>query len=363
MGRLLAAMVVLGLLAAGGWFLFGRGSAKAPIAPAKAGTQGAAAPRGGVPPARGLVESGGDVEATPASPEPAAAPGAGPEAVAAEIHALLKSGNAREAVAKAESVSTATRRSPVCAGAARDAALALASGTPTGSAERLAEADAARRLLGRLAVEDAVPLATVKERLDALNREVLFAGRELPGVLFRSAVKPGDTLDKLMRTEWKGRVRSGYGVVLWMNSVPSPDRLRVGGLWVPEEPVRLVVRKREHTLWVLLGEVPVRYFPVGLGMNGRTPEGTFEIEELMPRPDYWPPGGKRIPFGQKGNPLGTRWMGFRDTPDAQGFGIHGTDEPDSIGKDLSQGCVRLVNGDVEQLFTWATVGTLVEIRP
>jgi hypothetical protein len=359
MGRTLAAMLVLGLLAAGGWFLFGRGGAKAPASPAV--PAGKPAPHTGAPPARGLVEAG-VAAPTPAAPS-STAPEAAPDAVAAEIRALLQSGKAQDAVARAESASTATRRSPACAAAARDAALALASGTSTGSPERLTQADAARRLLGRLAVEDALPLATLRERLDALNREVLFAGRELPGVSFRSAVKPGDTLDRLMRTEWKGRVRSGYGVVLWMNNVPSPDRLRVGGLWVPEEPVRLLVRKREHTLWVLLGEVPVRFFSVGLGMNGRTPEGTFEIEELMPRPDYWPPGGKRVPFGQKGNPLGTRWMGFRDTPDAQGFGIHGTDDPDSIGKDLSQGCVRLANGDVEQLFTWATVGTLVEIRP
>jgi lipoprotein-anchoring transpeptidase ErfK/SrfK len=56
-------------------------------------------------------------------------------------------------------------------------------------------------------------------------------------------------------------------------------------------------------------------------------------------------------------------MGFRDTPEAQGFGIHGTDDPGSIGKDASQGCVRLRNEEVEQLFTWVSVGTRVEIRP
>ena len=106
---------------------------------------------------------------------------------------------------------------------------------------------------------------------------------------------------------------------------------------ISHDPVRILVRKSTHELWLLLGEVPVRAWPVGLGLGGRTPEGEFEIGTLQPKPDYWPPQGKRIPFGQKGNPLGTRWMGFRDTPEAQGFGIHGTDEPDTIGKDLSQG--------------------------
>jgi len=224
-------------------------------------------------------------------------------------------------------------------------------------------ADEARRLLGRLVVTDALPLPSVRERLDGLNREVLFSGREVPGTLFRHQVQAGDTLDRLMRRDWKGRVRAGYGLVLWINSIPSADRLRTVPILVPEEPVRILVRKSAHELWVLLGEVPVRVIPVGLGMNGRTPEGAFEIEELLPRPDYWPPGGKRVPFGHPDNPLGTRWMGFKDTPDAQGFGIHGTSDPRSIGKDLSQGCVRLVNADVEALFTWVVPGTRVEIRP
>ncbi len=353
MGRTLAAVLVLGLLAGGGWFAYARIFAKStPAAPA-------------VPPAGAgdlPVPGAWSLSASP-QPDTGTPPAQASPAMAGEIRALLQAGKAREAVAKAGALQDAALRDPSCAGSAREAGLALASGTSSGPADRLARADEARRLLGRLAAVDAVPLETVRDRIESLNRELLFGGREVPGVLFRGAVKPGDTLDRLMKKDWKGRVKAGYGVVLWLNNLPSPDRLRVGNLWVPEEPLGLLVRKHEHQLWVLLGGVPVRFFPVGLGMNGRTPEGTFEIEEMMPRPDYWPAGGKRIPFGQKGNPLGTRWMGFRDTPEAQGFGIHGTEDPQSIGKDESQGCVRLRNEDVEQLFTWVSVGTKVEIRP
>jgi hypothetical protein len=353
MGRALMAVIVLGLLAAGAWRLLrpepapgsdGAPPASGAAAPDGTGSEGTVPPPAGAPAAKGFAP---------------AAPALAPAALAA----LVKSGDARGAVARARELPAGAFGDPALAAAARDAALALASGGASGPADRVLRADEARRLLGRLAVEDALPLPAVRERLDALNREVLFSGREVPGVVFRGTVKPGDSLDRLMKKEWKGRVRAGYGVVLWMNSVPSPDRLRAGGIWVPEEPLRILVRKRSHDLWVLLGGVPVRTFPVGLGMNGRTPEGEFEVEELMQRPDYWPPGGKRVPFGQKGNPLGTRWMGFRDTPEAQGFGIHGTDDPGSIGKDASQGCVRLRNEEVEQLFTWVSVGTKVEIRP
>jgi lipoprotein-anchoring transpeptidase ErfK/SrfK len=355
MGRTVAAVLVLGLLAAAGWRLFGPAGPAGPAgedASAVPLREGATAPEeGGAAPVPASFAPG--ARAAPAEARPS------PEGEA--IRALLREGRSGEAVARASALPVGSLGDPGTAGAARDAACALAggSGAPEG---RIARLDAARRLLGRLAVEDALPLAAVRESLEALNREVLLGRREVPGVVFRGVVKPGDTLDRLMRREWKGRVRAGFGAVLWMNNVTSADRLRVGTLWVPEEPVRVLVHKGSHSLWVLLGEVPVRFYAVGLGMNGRTPEGTFEVEEMLQRPDYWPPGGKRIPFGQKGNPLGTRWMGFRDTPDAQGYGIHGTDEPDSIGKDLSQGCVRLRNAEVEQLFTWVLPGTTVEIR-
>jgi hypothetical protein len=367
MGRTLVAILFLGLLAGAGWFAYGKFSGGPE--PASPTASAAAAEEEGIP---GRVAAGGApasalsgaADVAPAAEAKAGEADAAPDAApsAAGVRTLLREGRRREAVAKAAALPAATLRDPACAAVAREAALALAGSPAAGAEERLVRADEARRLLGRLAVEEAVPLASVRERLDALNREVLFAGREVPGSLFRGTVKPGDTLDRLLRKEWSGRVKAGYGVILWLNSIPSADRLRVGGIWVSEEPVRLVVRKGAHELWVLLGGVPVRTYPVGLGMGGRTPEGEFEIVEMLQRPDYWPPQGRRIPFGQPGNPLGTRWMGFRDTPEAQGFGIHGTDDPSSVGKDESQGCVRLRNEDVEQLFTWVTAGTRVEIR-
>ena len=356
MGRSILAALFIGLLAWGGWALCGAvagghpGASKEPVA---VGAEESGPPLG--------LESG--TTAPPVVPSASPPQAAAAPTEAGRIRLLVASGSAREAVGLAKSLTGEVLRDPAVAGAAREAALSLADGPGAGPADRVLRADEARRLLGRLAVDGALPLAAVQERLDALNREVLLGGREVPGVLFRHVVKAGDTLDRLMKKDWKGRVGAGFGFVLWVNHIPSPDRLRVAPILVPEEPVRLRVRKKDHQLWVLVGEVPVKVLPVGLGMNGRTPEGTFEIEEMMPRPDYWPPGGKRIPFGQKGNPLGTRWIGFRDTPDAQGIGIHGTDDPDSIGKDMSQGCVRLRNADVEQLFTWVTVGTQVEVRP
>jgi lipoprotein-anchoring transpeptidase ErfK/SrfK len=73
-------------------------------------------------------------------------------------------------------------------------------------------------------------------------------------------------------------------------------------------------------------------------------------------PTYYHPGTV-IPSG-KSNPVGTRWLGLN----LKGYGIHGTNAPQLVGKAASHGCVRLRNRDVEQLFSMLHVGDAVEIR-
>ena len=57
------------------------------------------------------------------------------------------------------------------------------------------------------------------------------------------------------------------------------------------------------------------------------------------------------------NPLGTRWMGF----DLESYGLHGTTEPDSIGKSRSLGCIRMLNPEVEELFELVGEGTAITV--
>ena len=64
-----------------------------------------------------------------------------------------------------------------------------------------------------------------------------------------------------------------------------------------------------------------------------------------------------IPADSPDNILGSRWMGF----DLPGYGIHGTTEPESIGKSCTQGCVRMLNSEVEELYDIVPVGTEVTI--
>ena len=120
---------------------------------------------------------------------------------------------------------------------------------------------------------------------------------------------------------------------------------------------RVVVSLRERTLSLFENGQVVRVFPVAVGApQTPTPVGTFTIKNRIPHPTYYRLG-KVIGPGPA-NPLGTRWMGL----DLKGYGIHGTDEPDSIGHARSHGCVRLRNDDVEQLFELLRPGDIVELR-
>jgi len=108
----------------------------------------------------------------------------------------------------------------------------------------------------------------------------------------------------------------------------------------------------------------VRAFPVATGQAiYPTPKGTFHIVVKWKNPTWYPPtqdawarGLKPVPPGP-GNPLGTRWMGLS----APGVGIHGTDEPGSIGYSESHGCIRMQVPDAEWLFDHVDVGSTVFI--
>jgi lipoprotein-anchoring transpeptidase ErfK/SrfK len=71
----------------------------------------------------------------------------------------------------------------------------------------------------------------------------------------------------------------------------------------------------------------------------------------------WFKAGAVVPAASPENILGTRWMGL----DKPGYGIHGTTDPQSLGKQVTQGCVRLSNRDVEELYTIVPLGTEVTI--
>jgi lipoprotein-anchoring transpeptidase ErfK/SrfK len=86
-----------------------------------------------------------------------------------------------------------------------------------------------------------------------------------------------------------------------------------------------------------------------------SPVGTFAIQRRVKNPIYQHEG-KVIQPGP-GNPVGTRWMGLS----IKGYGIHGTNEPKSIGKAASHGCIRMARKDLEEMYEMVHVGDTVEL--
>ncbi|MGV2622027.1 UNVERIFIED_CONTAM: L,D-transpeptidase [Halobacillus marinus] len=126
--------------------------------------------------------------------------------------------------------------------------------------------------------------------------------------------------------------------------------LLTGPLFPPvmEDSV-IIVNKATHELVLFKNSKPVFRADAAVGKTkDLTPEGIFSIKVKAEDPYY---RKLDIPGGDPENPLGTRWIGFdaRGT-DGRMYGIHGTNRPDSIGKSVSAGCVRLLNEDVERLY-------------
>lgn len=135
-------------------------------------------------------------------------------------------------------------------------------------------------------------------------------------------------------------------------------------LRIPTERVSLLVDLSAHWAFYLMGDEIVAAWPVGVGRQGKETEpGGYRVGDKRKDPMWFPPGQEPVPFGDPRNPLGSRWIEL-EYPDgrASHLGFHGTNEPESVGKDASQGCLRMRQPDVEELFEIVPVGTPVRIQ-
>ena len=206
-------------------------------------------------------------------------------------------------------------------------------------------------------------IAAVVRRLAARFRraplDAALTGATAEGPVF-TASKAGVAIDtKALRTALEQALRSSdrRPLVLHEHAV-EPQRTAAN-----YGPVIVVVRGA-NSLTLYDGTTVVRRFPVATGQAiYPTPAGLWHIMDKQADPWWYPPtydawakGLKPVPPGPS-NPLGTRWMGLN----APGVGIHGTDEPTSIGYSASHGCIRMQVPDAEWLFEHVSVGTPVVI--
>jgi lipoprotein-anchoring transpeptidase ErfK/SrfK len=187
--------------------------------------------------------------------------------------------------------------------------------------------------------------------LGEVNVELTLSPRPLQEKV-EYTIQPGDSINALAKkfgttvdVIQKGNRISG--------SVIRPgDRFRV---FTGKFSIR--ISKKDNTLVLMMNDKFFKRYAVGTGEYGKTPVGSFTIRDRVPQPTWWK-NGKAIPYGDTNNVLGTHWLAL----DVPGYGIHGTWQPETIGKQASAGCIRLVNAEIEELFSLVPVGTPVIIE-
>lgn len=196
---------------------------------------------------------------------------------------------------------------------------------------------------------------------------------------FLYVVQPGDMLQRL---EVRLRLHVPHTLIMKVNNIDDATTIRPGDtLKMIRGPFHAVVDKSDFSMDIYLHregleKLYIMRVPVGLGKDDATPVGMWRVrlggKAIKPRWD--PPtrsGGRRsISYGEPGYPFGKlglwiplEWIGDASTPFTS-YGIHSTNKPETVGTMASLGCIRLRDGNIEDIFTllyekWSTV----EVRP
>ena len=189
------------------------------------------------------------------------------------------------------------------------------------------------------------------ELLTKANKSILFTDLPDPEHKITHVVVPGDTLDALAKANRTTieAIQIGNNLNLNSSNIRIGQKLRIyTGTW------KIIVSKNRNRLILFDNDKPFVVLPVGVGRQDRTPVGDFVISAKVKEPSWYAPDGKVIPYGEPENILGTRWLNLEPAGDTDktltGFGIHGTWDEGDITRPLSNGCIRMRNSDIEELY-------------
>jgi hypothetical protein len=202
---------------------------------------------------------------------------------------------------------------------------------------------------------------TARTELAKLNQRLVFGAEVVSGDPFAKPylIEAGDSLAKLpkklaLKVDWRFLQR--------INGLSSPERIRAGQrIKIITGPFHAVIHKRSFRMDLYMGDsddrVYVCSFPVGLGEFDSTPEGVYVVKPGSKMVDpAWtnPRTGEHFASKDPKNPLGRYWIGLIGDSDnirgLEGYGIHGTIEPESIGQMKSMGCVRMRADDIALVY-------------
>jgi hypothetical protein len=200
----------------------------------------------------------------------------------------------------------------------------------------------------------------IKTQIEQINQTLVFSARKFPNDPWGGSyqVASGERLGNIA-----ARSSVSWELVSRINNV-TPKKLR-SGQWIKlaKGPFHAVVTKHLFRMELYLGapsgpgSMYIRSFPVGLGKDNSTPTGLWlcKAGDKIRNPRYYPPrGGDVIAPDDPKNPLAGYWIAIEGQEGQalgkESYGIHGTIDPDSIGKMESMGCIRLKSDDISWVF-------------
>jgi LysM repeat protein len=193
-------------------------------------------------------------------------------------------------------------------------------------------------------------VASWQKKVEELNMKLLFSPLITPkSILYE--IRPGDSLDKIARLH-----KTTVDLLVRSNNIADNKIMAGKKIKVWTAPLSILVYKGQNILILKTDDEVLKTYTVSTGANNCTPAGLHVIINKLVHPT-WFKSGAVVPAGSPENVLGTRWMGFNTA----GFGIHGTTEPHLLGTQVTEGCVRMANQDVEELYSIVPVGTQVQI--
>ncbi len=231
----------------------------------------------------------------------------------------------------------------------------------------------ARRTLSAALTSGTLSAADVKatkQLLQQINATVVFSTERFPedeyGGVFN--VPPGGALAKIAKTN-----EISPDLLMQVNDIKDARRLQANQqIKLIKGPFNALVYKGAFTLEIWLGSpgekgaLYITSFPIGLGKDDSTPTGVWAVGNTVKDPAYYSPrGGGVIAADDPKNPLGKYWIALIGTEGKAvgktSYGIHGTIDPNSIGKQESMGCIRLRNEDVATVYQLLITGKSIVV--
>lgn len=227
---------------------------------------------------------------------------------------------------------------------------------------------AARKLLTAMAIDPRLSpaeQAMARESIAEVNRIIIFSKAIIPGDPFSRSrvVRDGEGLESIARKEG---LDADWRFLKRVNGIVDERKLKLGQtIKLITGPFHAVVDKSDFRMDVFLGQsedrVMVASFPVGLGEYNSTPLGRFKVRprSKLVEPAWTNPRtGEFFRGNDPLNPIGDHWIGLQGIDEAnkgaESYGIHGTIEPASIGRQASMGCVRMLAADVALIYELLT---------